>query len=359
MKAVLKFIAPLFCFCLMLSGCSLWMDGEYSSVTPNHSQRENFSEDVLLVGSYLQVCDALAEMVEDGAQESIFFTNGLSNNQVDNYMDMAVDYILQMNPVGAYAVREITYDIGTNMGKQAIAVNISYNHNRSEILRIKQAKDMNDVQSLICGSLESCASGLVVMVDSYQPQDLIQFVEDYVSQNPQTCMETPQVSVSLFPEIGQERVIEIVFTYQHSRDALRSMQQSVSDIFKSAHFYINPSADNSEKYSQLYSFLMERYDYTIETSITPAYSLLRHGVGDSKAFATVYAAICRQAGIDCQVVSGTKAGEAWHWNVLEDSGIYYHLDLLECNAVGAFSVKTEEEMVGYVWDYSAFGEQEE
>ena len=44
---------------------------------------------------------------------------------------------------------------------------------------------------------------------------------------------------------------------------------------------------------------MERYDYRIETSITPAYSLLRHGVGDSRAFAVVYAAMCQQAGLEC------------------------------------------------------------
>ena len=213
---------------------------------------------------------------------------------------------------------------------------------------------MTDVQALVRVSLENCSSGLVVLVEDYQARDLVQFVEDHVNSNPQTCMEMPQVAVSVFPELGSSRIIEIIFTYQNSRETLRAMQESVSDIFKSAHFYINPSADNNEKYSQLYSFLMERYDYTLETSITPAYSLLRHGVGDSKAFATVYAAICRQAGLNCQVVSGTKAGEAWHWNVLENNGINYHLDLLECNLTGTFSVKTEAEMTGYVWDYSAF-----
>ena len=357
MKAALKISVPFLCLCLLLSGCSLWMDGEYSSITPNRSQGEENTEDVVSVGSYQQICDALTEIVEDGVLENIFYTTGMTDRQIEYYMDMAIDYILRMNPVGAYAVEEITYDIGTNMGKQAIALNISYNHNRSEILRIKQAKDMNDVQALIRVSLENCASGLTVMVKNYQAKDLVQFVEDYANQNPQVCMEMPQVSVSLFPELGQERVIEILFTYQNSRDTLRTMQQAVGDVFQSAHLYINPGAESSEKYLQLYSFLMERYEYTIETSITPAYSLLRHGVGDSKAFATVYAAICRQAGLDCQVVSGTKAGEAWHWNVLKTDGVNYHLDLLECNAAGMFFLKTEEEMVGYVWDYSAFEEQ--
>ena len=354
MKKRLKVFALCLIFCMILSGCNGWMDGEYASVTPNRSRNESLSGDVVVVGNYQQMSNALTEMVEDGTQEMVLYTNGLSSSQSDHYMKEAINNVCLMNPIGAYAVKEINYDIGANMGKQAIAVNISYNHNRSEILRVKQAKDMTDLQALVRVSLENCSSGLVVLVENYQARDLVQFVEDHVNSNPQTCMEMPQVAVSVFPELGSSRIIEIIFTYQNSRETLRAMQESVSDIFKSAHFYINPSADNNEKYSQLYSFLMERYDYTLETSITPAYSLLRHGVGDSKAFATVYAAICRQAGLNCQVVSGTKAGEAWHWNVLENNGINYHLDLLECNLTGTFSVKTEAEMTGYVWDYSAF-----
>lgn len=356
MKAVFKLLFPVLFVGVLLSGCSLWMDGEYSSVTPNRSWGTNISEDVVLVSSYQQIRDTLIEMVEDGVQEGVFYCNGLTDVQIEYFMDASIDYILGKHPMGTYAVKAIDYDVGSNMGKLAIAVNINYSHNRSEILRVKRAKDMNDAQALICVSLENCESGLVVYVKNYQARDLTQFVEDYVSKNPQVCMETPQVSVTFYPELGQERIIDIVFTYQNSRDTLRSMQQSVNDIFKSAHFYINPSADSSEKYSQLYSFLMERYEYKMETSITPAYSLLRHGVGDSKAFATVYAAMCRQAGLDCRVVSGTKAGEAWHWNYLKNDTGSYYLDLLECNSLGGFTVKTEEEMLGYVWDYSAFEE---
>ena len=99
---------------------------------------------------------------------------------------------------------------------------------------------------------------------------------------------------------------------------------------------------------------MERYDYKFETSITPAYSLLCHGVGDGEAFATVYAAMCRQAGLDSRVVTGTRAGEPWWWIMVCDNGTYYHVDLLQCNAAGGFRELTDTEMEGYVWDYSAY-----
>ena len=99
---------------------------------------------------------------------------------------------------------------------------------------------------------------------------------------------------------------------------------------------------------------MERYDYKIETSLTPAYSLLCNGVGDIETFACVYARMCRRAGLECEVITGTKAGEPWFWNMVCDNGSYYHVDLLRCNTEGNFRELTDEGMEGYVWDYSAY-----
>ena len=99
---------------------------------------------------------------------------------------------------------------------------------------------------------------------------------------------------------------------------------------------------------------MERFDYTLETSITPSYSLLCHGVGDSEAFASAFAAMCRRAGLECRIVSGTRAGEAWFWNLIREGDVYYHVDLLQSKSAGELQKLTQEQMQGYVWDYSAY-----
>ena len=89
---------------------------------------------------------------------------------------------------------------------------------------------------------------------------------------------------------------------------------------------------------------------------------MRHGVGDSKAFASVYAAMCTKAGLDCQVISGTRAGEPWFWNIICEDGVYYHVDLLRCYREGGYRKQGDTDMTGYVWDYTAYpvcGIQEE
>ena len=149
------------------------------------------------------------------------------------------------------------------------------------------------------------------------------------------------------------------FTYETSRESLRQMQQQVRRTFSSAQLYINGDATPEQKCAQLYTFLMERFDYQLQTSITPAYSLLSHGVGDNEAFAVVYAAMCRQAGLDCRVVSGTRDGKSWHWNIVREGDVNYHIDLLACYERGQFRWLPDEAMEGYVWDYTAYSAQTE
>ena len=132
------------------------------------------------------------------------------------------------------------------------------------------------------------------------------------------------------------------------------MQNYVQPVFHAASLNVSGEDEESVMFSRMYAFLMERNDYQVETSITPAYSLLRHGVGDSKAFATVYAAMCSDAGLECHVISGTRSGEPWVWNLICQDGVYYHVDLLRSNAAGELNLHSDNEMDGYVWDYTAY-----
>lgn len=347
------------CLCVSLCGCDLWMDGSYYNVKPHLEENVGGSDQSAEVSSYTELRQQLVELVEDGRQSSLITLSGGSQQQLRSYMEMACLYITKYNAIGAYAVDEIVYEIGTSGAKPAVAVVITYLHGRSEILRMKRTQTMDDAINVITTALEDCDASTVLKVEQYEEMDLTQLVQDYVEDNPQSCMEMPQVIAVVYPDSGEERVIEISFTYQTSRETLRSMQSAVRQMFASAKLYVSADTEDWEKYSQLYSFLMGRYDYTVETSITPSYSLLQHGVGDSKAFATVYAAICRQSGLDCQVVSGTRGGESWHWNILLVDGVYYHVDLLRCSQENGFQAKTEEEMSGYVWNYSEYELQSE
>lgn len=341
--------------CLCFSGCANMFDGHYVSITPHEEPTSAVDNETVSATNYEQLCSALQAMTSNGIENGVISVAQYDQANVDTDIKHAIRQTMQNDPITAYAVDNIQYELGTSAGQNAIAVQISYIHDKPQIQNIRKVTDMENAKYRISLELNKHNTGVVLYVDNYESTDLVQWVEDYAALFPESVMETPECAVNVYPESGKARVIECKFTYQSSRDALRAMQTQVSPMFAAAKLYVSGDGETREKFSQLYAFLMERFEnYTLETSLTPAYSLLIHGVGDAKAFATVYSAMCRQAGLECITVGGTRNGEAWYWNIIRNEDTYYHVDLLQCSSNNAYAEQTDKEMDGYVWDYSAY-----
>lgn len=348
-----RMTALLLVLCLLLGGCS-WRDGNYVSIKRHQTQLSGTQAGSLKASNYQQLRQVLADLVEAGTENAVIHVPEYQQDLVEKGMETGVHYIRDLMPLGSYAVDNVNYEIGTVGGQPAISVTISYVHGRSELRKVRRVENMTAAQELIAEVLEQCGDNLVLLVDFYSETDIAQLVEDFAEENPNLVMENPQVAVGLYPDSGSCRVVEMKFTYQTSRDALRQMQTQVQRVFASAALYVSSDGDEAQKYAQFFTFLMERFDYKLETSITPSYSLLCHGVGDSEAIASAFSAMCRNAGLECRIVSGTRSGEAWFWNMIREGDVYYHVDLLQSKESGELRRMTDDEMQGYVWDYSAY-----
>ena len=353
-----RVLALMMVFSLMLSGCSIFSDS-YVSVTPHRDSSGGAENKVTTAANYSQLRTAFVELVHSGAESGIIYVSDYDAAKLDQGLEDAVKHVQNYDALGAYAVESITWEKGTSGFLPAVAVTVRYLHNRREMQQIQTVRDSEALWTRVQTALERCEPEVVVHVESYTDQDLIQMVEDYGVENPSRVMEAPRVSCEMYPQTGPNRVVELKFTYQNSRTDLRQMQSQVQAIFNSAALYASGGTDY-QKLSRLYSFLMERFsEYQIKTSITPAYSLLHHGVGDSRTFAMVYAQMCRMTGVDARIVTGTWGGEPRYWNIVESNGNYYHVDLLRSNAENDFRLMSDDQMGEYVWDYSAYPACEE
>ena len=337
---------------LLLGGCG-WLNGSFVSVTPHEAPRQVAHVDTITAGTYQEFQAALKQLVAAGTEVAAIHVEEYPQKALEAGVRQAVYHVMRNDPIGAYAVEDIQYEIGSSSGLPAVSITVTYRHNATELQRIRRAVSIPQARTIIANALESYEAGIVLLVSKYEDSDFSQFVQDYASDHPETIMEVPQVTQALYGS-GDSRVVELIFSYQTSRDSLRRMQAQVKPVFESAKLYVSGDGDDYQKFSQLYAFLMERFDYKQETSITPSYSLLRHGIGDSRAFAQAYAAMCRDAGLTCMTVTGTRDGEPWTWNIILDGEEYYHVDLLRCSEGGKYRELTDEEMEGYVWDYSDY-----
>ena len=338
--------------CLLLGGCG-WLNGSYISVTPHEAPKQVSHADSISAANYRDFLSALKQIVAAGTEVTAIHVENYPETALEDGVRRAVLNVTRNDPIGAYAVENIQYEIGSSSGLPAVSITVAYRHNSTELQRICRAADSVQARNVVANALESYEPGVVLLVNQYEDTDFSQFVQDYASDHPETIMEVPKVTQEQYGA-GESRVVELIFSYQTSRDSLRRMQAQVKPVFDSAVLYVSGDGDDYQKFSQLYAFLMERFDYKLETSITPAYSLLRHGTGDSRAFAQVYAAMCRDAGLTCMTVTGTRDGEPWTWNIVLDGDAYYHVDLLRSSERGKYQERTDEEMQGYVWDYSDY-----
>ncbi len=348
-----RWIFMVLALCLLLSGCDLF-DGSYTHVEQHKIENGQTEAADVSASDYAGLCTALANMAQSGVQSGIISVPGYSQSALPGDLERAVRETLRYDPIAAWAVENISWEQGTSGGQNAVAVSITYLHDRTEISKIRKVTDLEAARTVIAQVLDDCGTGVVLLVQEYAEADFAQMVEDHADLSPQTVMETPETVVNVYPQEGSIRLVELKFSYQTSRDILRSMQAQVQSVFDSSTMYVSGYSLEAEKFEGLYSFLMDflaEGDQPLKTSVTPAYSLLRHGVGNEKAFATVYAAMCREAGLTCQVISGTRNGDSWYWNLVCIDGVYSHLDLLRCSGAGEFRTYDDGEMQEYYWDY--------
>lgn len=343
-------------FCLILAalaslsaGCGI-LRGSYVSVKPHQVGYAQENQDESVIRTYSELRNSVTGLIDNRQETGVFTLTDYPEEDVHRDMERAITYACTVYPIGVYAVSDITYEYGQNR----LSVSIDFRRSEAELDQIRTVRGVEGAKAAVNQALAGFEDVLVLQITGYSETDFSQYVADYAAEHPEIVMELPQVTVQVTPQQGLARIVELQFTYQTTRDSRRSMLSQVRQVFSSAQLYVSSDAADAVKLNQLYGFLAERFDYTIQTSITPSYSLLCYGIGDSRAFAQVYAAMCRQSGLEAMTVSGTRNGESRFWNIVRDGDTYYHVDLLECAARGYFREMSDGEMGAYVWDYSAY-----
>ena len=337
---------------LLLSGCNSWLGGHYASVNPFEEQDFRPQQAVLKPKNYEDIVRILINMIHTGQQSRTISMEQMQGKWRE-IVDKAVNYVGNVYPMGVYAIMDIAYQITENEDIPAMTVEIAYHRSIAEIGAVETTEDEDEIIAAIQQALRNVNMKVAFYVKNEYEIDFSKVILEYAMMYPQYVMEVPRVSMASYPKVGEERIVELNFSYDTNRTVLLQMQDQVNPIFNAAKI-VSGEGTAVGKYTRLYSFLMNYHEYTIQTSITPAYSLLYSGIGDSKSFAMVYSAMCRQAGLDSKVISGTYEGKAWHWNMVRIDEEIYYIDLLQCREQGRFSYLTEDEMHGYVWENTVY-----
>lgn len=344
-----RIILLLLAMCILFTGCSLVPD-EYRSVKPHESAQQAQMPDAAEVSDMAGLKDAILRFVKAGQEEGTIRTVDYKGN-VEEDLVQAVYEVVRLTPVGAFAVDYLNHDCVKILNYYEIDLSITYRRSGYEIAAIQQAYSPQQLQGQVERSLKTYDDLLAMQVTEDQEYDIAALVESYCLANPAEMVEIPTVSVSVFPDTGRERIVEVEFRYQNTYDALVAKKAALEESVAAAAEYIRYRNSDRDKARLLYTYLTERFTYTEGETGTPVYSALCQGVADPLGLAQGLRLICEKAGVECYTVSGLKDGEPYSWNIVSDDGDYRHIDLARDIAHDSgLWLMTDWDMDRYYWD---------
>lgn len=205
------------------------------------------------------------------------------------------------------------------------------------------------IRSELSRALSSFDTEVVLRISYFEEDEayIQQLVRQAYLSNPATALDFPDAQVAMYPESGQQRIVEVTLTYHQSLQTLESWRNSLS---REAERICQPLTELTikEKLDGITGTLQSMGAYSAQGGST-AYDALLGGGGDSQGVALAFSLLCRQVGITCSVVDGQKNGQSHFWNVVQTASGYRHVDLSRTGSV-TYNVDQTMTQQGYVWD---------
>lgn len=342
-----------FLFCaLFLSSCAM-LDRSYS-VEDNHSLFSSSTGDssVLDADNYQSLLSAISYFINGREEEGTIRLSqyqGISQDDVD----AACLELTQNDPMGAYAVDYIKYDISEIMTYEEIQLKIVYT---------KTWEQMSDVSSVtgasaILGELRDVLSEfqsekafrISYFDSSLTEDDVVAMVEEVYYESPESAFGLPEIEVTFYPEeaVGEQRLVDISLNYVEDKEDLLEKKET---LLLTCENYVD-TIRSADARSNLGIIMATMHAHVTLVEDVPwcnsAYGAIVEGVADDEGMALAFALLCAEYGFECQVVEGILEGEEHFWNVVSVDGQWQHVDMSVENP--AFS--SDARMLGqnYTW----------
>ena len=341
---------------LLLTGCSALLERDYHHVTPHNAAPTTEGDpSILRADSYQELVNALIYLVNAGAETGTVRLYTDSEN-VEAFLSDACLEVVQEDPLGAYCVEFIKYSVDPVVTYSQAQVDITYRRTREQVDAIVQVTGVTAIRSELSAALAEFAPERALRVRYFEGDE--DFIRDLVCQAyydvPAQALGMPEVSVSLYPNTGRQRIVEILLSYPLDRSRLEERRDALS-----AHLdelTLKLTAEGPLSPVQAAQALLKLGEYDPMGGST-AYDLFRSGSASSEGLVLSFAALCQRLALPCHVAQGSYQDQHHFWAVVLTEEGWRHLDLTlagqEEREDGPLFTDLQFQELGYSWDSSS------
>ena len=350
---------------MLLGGCSVMLEKEYVVIEPHNEQYvEDDQSDVLTVENYAGLKNAILSLVESGLEYGVIRTNNYDGDVTEDLADASYE-VARNDPLGAFAIDYLTHDYNRIVSYYELHIYITYRRTREDIDSIVRIGGDSDLKENITRLLQSFGTKAIYRFSYYDDRDYDQLVEELCAQDPTLEFGDPQIAVSLYPENGVQRIVELEVRYDEDEETLTKMREDLLGSVQHNVGGIQPDATDVMKAYRLYRRLVDYTEFdwdayeqlsegniSHEGSTDTAYDALVGGKALSEGIAKAYYLLCKNLDIECMVVRGRNVGYDYCWNIIGINDEYYHVDctaeIMDDSYQGY--LLTDKDMTNYRWN---------
>lgn len=313
---------------ITLTGCSSLLERDYTTVNV-HSAVPVVESDQLTIRaeSYQDLVNALLYFITQGQEEG---TIRLYNYPYDVERDMAAACreVTQVDPLGAYAVDSIQYDLSPIVSCYEAQVNLTYRRTHQQVEKVVPLTGSSAIRDHLKGILAQFQTETAMRV-SYFTED-----EDYIRHLirqaywgvPGSALGFPSVEVHFYPDSGRQRVVELRLTYPLSDDDLKARQHKLDHQAGQLVSQLKPGLGDKGLLA-IRKTIQNIVRYAPDKGGSTPYHALVTGSANSEGLALSMALLCQRLNYSCQIVEGTLDGVPHFWTIVSTQDGSRHLDL--------------------------------
>ncbi len=356
MKRRITVLLLAFCLLPVLSGCNSLLERDYRSVSRHISQTSDTEDtSALRAETYSDLVNSVQFFVSMGETEGVVHLYQYSGD-VEQDVEDACQEVLEQDPLGAWALEDITWTSSRIVSYYECVFTFTYRHTATEIASIQSVVGSTAIRDALGDALSDYESSLVLQVSSYYAQKelLLGLVQEAYYSLPGYAQGYPDVSISVYPQesTGAQRVVEFSFTWSDSQAALQARAEAIA--YAAATQVGTAPAQGEVGYWLLYSRLADGLSYSADSGRASVYTALVTGRTNSEGAALAFQYLCDQAGLTCLTVQGTLDGSPHWWNLVEVDEVWRHVDVTAGNTQEDFLRPDGQVSDRYTWDTETY-----
>ena len=229
MRRILAFVM---CVAMVtaVSGCGALLERDYIQVT-DHVDHTADTDDAtaLRAESYADLVSSAQYFVTMGATTGTVHLYQYTGD-IEQAVNNACNAILQDDPVGAYALQDVTCEYTHIVSYYECVFTYRYRRTMDEIAAIQSVNGKAAFRRQVAAALTSFSNQLVLKTSSYYEsvETVQKAIWEVYYDTPEAALAMPEIHVQLYPDQGEARVVEINLDWGVERSVLEKQTAEVS-----------------------------------------------------------------------------------------------------------------------------------